>query len=228
MALSRSITSLIADEQGMILKDFLGTSTKDWAVTHMQLRYGAAPPLASDPADHPARLCYQHLLTEYDSLRKWFDNEGKLSPLIMSRYLSRNQVGPIRDGIGWDFQMNGDPEPRMLQFKGTLIACRRSAELKPVGQKLDCGSAEMGSLAKLVRSAYAARAEVHTWGTLSEGKGDDKRMVPGADLSRRWVAWRTYNFLIRFGAEDDWAWQIAKCRDVFGEVDCAQNLLGDS
>lgn len=228
MALSRSITSLIADEHNMILKEFLGVSDTEWAVKHMQLRYGAAPPLDTDSPDHPARLCYQHLLYEYNALRKWFDNEGRLSPLIMNRYLARNTVGPIRDGIGWDFQMSGDPDPRMLQFKGTLISCRRSAELKPQGQKLDCGSAELGSLSRLVRSAYSARAEIHTWNMITEGKGDAKRIVDGAVLSRRWVAFRTYNFLIRFGAEDEWAWQVAKCRDVFGDIDCPQNLLGVS
>ena len=228
MALTKSITSLVADEDGNIATDFLARSDTSWAEEHMTRRYGAPPPEEDDPPDHPARLCYDHLRSEFMAIRNgWFDDRGKLSPLLMSRHLSKAFSGPAGNGIGWDFQPNGEPEPRMLQFKGTLIGCRRAAELRLRATKRpkeDCGSAEMGGITRLVRSAFMARAEVHDWRPCTEGKGDTAVTIQGGEMARRWVSYRTFVFLLQAGAEADWAWSAARCRDAFGHADVPTSL----
>lgn len=217
MALSRSITSLVVDPLGQVTQDFLTHSQKGWADLHMQLRYGAAPPLAEDPADHPAVLCHNHLRNEYTAIRSWFDSSGKLVPLLMSKHLAKELSGPLGNGISWDFKASGDPEPLMMQFKATLIACRRTWESKANqgGKELDSGSLMMGGLARLARSAFAARAEIHNWHEITEKKVS----VTGAELARRWIATQTFVFLLRAGAQEDWAWSTSKAREVFGSID---------
>lgn len=226
MALSKSITSLITDNEERISRDFLSYSPVRWAEEHMRRRYSATPPESTDPPDHPAVLCYQHLLAEHTAVKGWFDDEGRLSPLLMSKHLARAYSGSISNGVGWDFYPNGEPNAHMLQFKGTLISCRRALELRAVkGSKLDCGSLEIGGIAKLVRSAYAARAEIHTWQPQVEGRGENKRTVTGAELARRWVSFRSFCFLLSGGAEPEWAWGVSKAQDVFGRIDMPAGTL---
>lgn len=227
MTLSKSITSMIADASGNISQSFLSYSAEQWATDHMRRRYSATPPLDEDPPDHPAVLCYHLLLSEYSAVKTWFSAQGQLSPLLMSRHLAHIYIGSLGDGFGWDFRPNGEPEPNMLQFKGTLIHCRRSLELRAGRQtKKDCGSLEIGATAKLVRSAYTARSSAHAWTSQIEGKGDAKRVVQAAELSRRWVAFRSYSFLIQAGAEEGWAWGASKCQEVFGKVDLPPTGVG--
>jgi hypothetical protein len=226
MALTKSITALITDENGMMTKEFLAMKPEDWASEHMQRRYNAAPPSVGDAPGHMARVCYEHLLHEYRSVRKWFGDDGKLSPLLMSRHLAQLSDGPVGDGMGWDFTPNGDVEPRMIQFKGTLISCQRTLELRADTQmKLDSGSLELGGIVKLVRSAYGTRAEVHTWPTQTVGKGDEAYSLSGAEVARRWVAYRTFVFLIRLGASEDWAWDSSRCRECFGPHDASRRSI---
>lgn len=225
MSLSKNITSLISDGTERILQDFLQTTPQKWADEHMQRRYSATPPKDDDPKDHFARLCHAYLMDEYRTLRGWFTEEGKLSRILMSRTIGDVMSSRIGNGIGWDFKPNGEIEPRMIQFKGTLIACTRIGELRPRDPlKLDCGSAAAGGLAKTVRDAYEVRANVHTWTPIEESRGKDKVIVSGGEMSRRWVAYRVYNFLIRAGIEDEHAWVISGCRKVFGEIEPAKGF----
>lgn len=221
MALSKSITSLIAESNGAISQSFLALKAEEWAVDHMQRRYNAAPPNPGDTEDHPAKMCFTALVNEHHIVRRWFTSEGQLSPLMMAQSLARQLAGgSIGNGYGWDFLPTGDPDPSMLQFKGMLIAMHRVLELKPRSQKLEQGGAEIGGVAKLVRSAYMTRAETHPWTAVGD--------VSAADVSRRWVSFRTYNFLVRSGVEPEWAWGMAKCRDVFGTIDCGAVLQAKS
>lgn len=223
MALSRSITALITDGTGHATTEFLGMFPEEWATTHIQLRYGAAPPSVDDPEDHIARRCFAFLVEEYKVLRSWFTDDGRLSNLLQSRFLER-RTGPIGDGIGWDFKPNGDPEPRMLQFKGTLVSCSRSAELIPARQR-NSGAIQLGGIVRLVRGAYTARAELHHWRAQMKMEKDEAGrerevvVVDGEKLGQRWVAFRTYNFMLGLGAEPTWAWDASRCRQIFGSVD---------
>lgn len=221
MALTRSITSLITDEgTGHARKDFLASNAEVWAQTHMAQRYGASAPLESDGLNHISRLCYEYLQDEYRALRGWFTDEGKLSPLLQSKFLSTRLSGPLGDGIGWDFKQNGDPEPQMLQFKGTLISATRSAELLPVDAR-NSGNMAFGGIVRLVRTAYTARAAMHSWRAIMKKapEGHEEVDVDGAELSRRWVAFRTYNFMVELGAEPVWAWEASRCKSSLGAVD---------
>lgn len=227
MTLSRSVTSLISDGQGNILRDFLQKTPEQWADEHMVRRYGAAPPRDDDSDDHFARLCYDFLVKEYKTLRGWF-TDGKLSRMMMSRAVSNHVTGCIGNGIGWDFKRDGDPEPRMLQFKGTMISACRAAELKIQDPRVaDCGSLEIGGLAKLVRAAYESRAMIHTWLTVEEGSGQNKRVVSSDTIAKRWVAFRTYNFLLRYNSDPDFAWGASRAQAVFGAIDNVANLGRD-
>lgn len=217
MAFSKSIISLISDGNGAMAKEFFATSAEQWAIDHMQRRYGAAPPAPTDMEDHPAQMCYAQLVKEHRVIRGWFTPEGQLSPLMMAQTLRRQIGGAIGNGYGWDFQTTGEPDFNMLQFKGTLIAVYRMLELKPRSLKLEQGGAEIGGIAKLVRAAYLGRAESHAW--------TDTGDLTASDVSKRWVSFRTMNFLIRSGVEPEWAWSMSKCREVFGPIDGGASLL---
>jgi hypothetical protein len=205
MALSRSILHLIADENGKIAPAFLQLRPSEWASQHMQRRYGAVVPADDVDPRHPTKLCYDFLLEEYRILRSGFDKEGTISRLLMSRSLSTQRTAPIGNGIGWDFRPDGDPEPSMLQFKGTLMACRLAADLRTHD-----GGGELGGIAKLVRAGYQARADLHIWNAVDD--------VSGADIARRWIAFQTYNFLINCRVEEMLAWSTSRCREVFGTI----------
>jgi len=211
MALNRTVLSLVSDGQGHIDAGFAATSPEEWAHAQMRLRYGHAL-LDEDDAYSFPRQCFDSLVAERKALSSWFDDCGRLSPLLQSAFLLNRFSGPVGDGIGWDFRPNGDPEPRMLLFKGTLIAVTRSSALIPAEQR-NRGNMQFGGLATMVRSAYTERAALHTW------RGDDTSGIDPADMSRRWVSHMTYTFLLRIGAEREWAWDASKCRKVFGPVD---------
>lgn len=218
MALSRSITSLITDGRGYATQEFLAISPDKWADTQMGLRYGQTK-LETDPIDHFTTLCWDYLRSEYRALRSWFQDDGKLSPLLQSKFLATKLSGPLGNGIGWDFKPNGDPEPRMLLFKGTLISAQRSAELLPKESR-NSGNMQFGGIVKIVRSAFTSRAELHSWRaqtTLADGT--DKVQYSGADMSRRWVSFRTYTFLVNVGADPVWAWEASRCKALFGPID---------
>jgi len=218
MALTRSITSLITDGKGFATKEFLVISLEQWANTQMGQRYGQTH-LETDDNTNFATLCWRYLKEEYRALRSWFQDDGKLSPLLQSKFLSTKLSGPLGNGIGWDFKPNGDPEPRMLQFKGTLISARRSAELIPQENR-NSGNMQFGGIVKIVRSAYTARSELHSWRpVILVNEGKEKVQYSGADMSRRWVSFRTYTFLIDVGADPVWAWEASRCRALFGPVD---------
>lgn len=214
MPFDTPLLKLISAKNGAVSPEFLATSAHDWAVRHMDLRYSAAPP-AQEPRegpDHPAWRCYNLLLAENAILRSWVTAEGIVSPLLMARSVGQLTTLPIGDGFGWDFKPDGTPDLRMLQFKSTLIGCRRMAAIRVTDpNKLDVGSIEVGGHSKLVRGAYQARASMMTW----QAKGQ----VTGAELARRWVAFRVFVFLIRCGMEETLAWASARCRDAFGEME---------
>jgi hypothetical protein len=218
MTFSQPILSLVCDEVGSPLVSFLTAKPDEWVAEQMRLRYAAVPPAAEDPPDHPAVLAAAYLHHERVLLKNWFV-DGKLSTMLMSRTLSRLSTGPIGNGFSCDFLADGTPDVRMLRFKGTLIAAYRSAELKPSGKRLDCGGHELSAVAKLVRSAYMTRATAHSW--TAEGS------VPGAELAKRWIAFRTHSFLVRFGAEDNWAWNLSGANKVFGPVDLTAAQAGE-
>lgn len=218
MALTRSLMALITDGTGHATTEFLGHSPDSWATAHIQRRYGAAPPSEEDPPDHIAHQCFEFLRDEYRILRGWFTEDGTLSPLLQSRFLDQ-KIGPLRDGIGWDFRPNGDPEPRMLQFKGTLISCARSAALIPP-ERRNSGVIQLGGIVRLVRGAYTARAELHPWRAIYKEEGGHEVLVwDGEQLAQRWAAMRSYTFMVRLGADPSWAWEACRCKQLFGDVD---------
>lgn len=222
MALTQSITSLITDGRDYATQEFLSTTPDQWANKHMAERYGQTC-LIKDGYNHFAMLCWDHLKEEYRSLRSWFTDEGKLSPLLQSKFVSMKLSGPVGLGIGWDFKPNGDAEPRMLQFKGTLISAIRAAEIIPPESK-NSGSSYFGGIAKIIRAGYTARAEIHSWRShmeIIENKETVK--YSGADLSRRWVAFRTFTMLVQIGAESNWAWEASRAKALFGCIDEERN-----
>ena len=211
MALSKSVLALITDGRGYITKEFLAARPAEWAREHMARRYGGVQVLDTDPADHFAHLCFRYLLGEYHTLRSWFTEDGKFSSLLHGRFIGSLGQRALGNGIGWDFRSDGDSELRMLQFKGTLVNAQRAAELLGPDQRT-ASSLQFAAIARLIRSAYVARAELHNWRPV-----DDK--ISGEDLAKRWVAHRTYTFLTGLGAEPVWAWDISLCRRVFGPID---------
>lgn len=215
MPLTRSITSLITDGCGLATNEFLTMSPDQWATQHMAQRYGHTRH-DYDPPQHFASLCYAYLVEEHAILRNWFQ-DNKLSSLLQSKFLqTQPQLG---DGIGWDFKPNGDPELLMIQFKTQLISAYRSLESIPLPDR-NSGSPAFSGIRMMVRSAYESRARLHAWrpqtGVSIAG---EKVMIPGSDMSRRWVAYQTLVFLIKAGLEPSWVWEASKCRGVFGPAD---------
>lgn len=215
MAATRSILALITDNAGGATKDFLLKTPEQWANEQMNQRYtqGVMP---DDRVDSFPHFCFVHLLEEYAAMRAWFDDAGKLNPMLQSASLVNRLSGPIGDGIGWDWKQNGDPEHRMRMFKGMLIAVCRTAALIPFSDR-NSGNMQFGGLATLIRSAYTERASIHRWNGI-DGKGDTPA-ISGADLSRRWVAHMSYTFLINLMADRKWAWDVSKCKAIFGPID---------
>lgn len=217
---NRNIDSLVADRNGIALKNFLATTQEEWAAKHMALRYNAAVPAAGeDPGTFPSR-CYNHLKSEYAQLRAWFtEPEYKLSALLQSKFLSAQFNGPLGDGFGWDFRRDGDTEPRMLQFKSTLIACYRQMEMLPRSDRT-ISNVSVSGIARLVVGAYRSRAEIHMWRSVERRKDDKVILVcSGEELARRWVAFRTHAYLGSLGLDPAWSWAVSGCQKIFGVID---------
>lgn len=221
MAFAKNINTLISNpSNGLALKDFLTVSQEDWASTHMALRYNAAPPTDNDEPGSFVHRCYSHLCSEHAQLRAWFtEPDLKLSMLLQSKFLSFQFAGPLDDGFGWDFRRDGDPEPRMLRFKSILISCQRQLQLFPRRER-GPGNGCVSGIARLVRGAFMARAEINMWRAI-ERRRDDKVevQVSGEELSRRWVAFRTMAFLTGMGLDAGWSWSTSGCHKIFGPVD---------
>lgn len=221
MAFAKNINALISNPtNGIALKTFLATTQDEWADRHMMLRYNAAPPTDHDEPGSFVHQCYNHLNSEYAQLRAWFtEPDFKLSILLQSKFLSSQFNGPLDDGFGWDFARDGDPEPRMIQFKSILISCQRQLKMFPVRQR-NAGNGAVGGIARLVRSAYVARSEINLWRAI-ERRRDDKVdvVVSGEELAKRWVAFRTMAFLVSMGLDASWAWNISGCLKTIGAVD---------
>jgi hypothetical protein len=218
MALTISVLNLITDGNGTATKEFLVKSPEAWASEQIIVRYGQTI-LPSDSPGCFAKQCWNFLREEYIALRSWFSDDGTLSPLLQSKFLSTRLSGPLNTGISWDFKTDGQPEPRALLFKGTLIAAQRAAELIPAASKTS-GCMQFGGISKIVRSAYTSRAELHLWCPQTiMGEGANKITYSGAEMSRRWVSFRSYNFLIGIGGEQVWAWDSSHCRSLFGPID---------
>lgn len=221
MAFTKNINTLIADPAtGIARKDFLATTQIEWANAHMVLRYNAAPPTEHDEPDSFVHRCYRHLLGEYTHLRAWFtEPDFKLSLLLQSKFLSSQFSGPMEDGFGWDFGRDGDPEPRMIQFKSLLISCQRQIQMIPRCQR-DHGNGAISGIARIVRGAFASRAETNMWRGIERRKdGKVEVVLSGEELAKRWVAFRTMAFLVGAGFDAWWAWSISGCHKVLGPVD---------
>lgn len=216
MPLSLNINTLIADADGLALKEFLKTPDTKWAANAMLRRYGQAPP--DHEVDLPtswASRCFDHLVAENRILRGWFTDSGKLSPLLQAPFLAQLRAAPMRDGLGWDFKLNGDGEPEMQQFKGTLIYIERCALAMPLADR-DMGNLRFAAFLRLARAAYESRAALHPWRPAVQGT---KVLYDGAELAKRWVAMRVHSFMVQLGADPYAAWEGSKCRVVFGPVD---------
>lgn len=228
MAISLPIAALIADNDGLMLQVFVSSTPESWAHDHFLRRYGQAPPTADEMAN-PLSLsakCYRALLEEHSVLRGWFTPEGKLSPLQMAPFLASLRSKPVADGFGWDFTTAGDAQPLMQQFKGQLIFCQRSALEVPATNRTQ-HNLQFAGVMRLVRSAYSGRAELHTWRPrLKRKDGREVVELTGAEVARRWVAFRSFVFMVQVGCDPFTSWLSCKCHDVFGHVDedLAQSL----
>lgn len=224
MAFTKNLTSLIADSKTIALKDFLATTQEAWADEHMVRRYNAAPPSEHDDEESFPRKCHDHLKSEYHKLRAWFtEPDFKLSALLQSKCLSYQFSGALNDGFGWDFRRDGDPEPRMLQFKSMLISCQRQLKVLPSRDRIT-GNPSVAAIARLVRGAYQARAEIHLWRPNERRKDDKVELVySGEELAKRWVAFRTLAFLTNLGLDPGWSWSISGSQKIFGAVDDGQS-----
>lgn len=216
------ITTLIASADGTIRPDFAASSPDDWAASQMFKRYNQVVSDSDGPGDFP-RICFEKLRDERVSLSTWFNEaDGKLSPTLQSVFMVNRLAGPIDDGIGWDFRPDGSPEQRMLVFKGTLLAVWRAAGLIAPKDRT-VGNMQFGGLATLVKSAYTERAKLHTWrGYQPE---NDPRRFTGLEMSHRWVAHRSFLFLLRMGAPERWAWEISGSLKAFGPFEEKKGLL---
>lgn len=216
MAFAGSITSQITDGKNHVTTEFLGMKPTDWADKHMVLRYRQAM-LDSDESTHFARRCWRNLCDEYTALRSWFTEDGAFSPLLHSRFLQMKLSGPIGDGIGWDFKPNGDPHPSMLQFKCQMICALRMIDLIPAEDRKS-GNAQFATALGAIRSAHMARASIHSWRPQKHSERD----VTGAEMSRRWVAFQTFLYMQRAGADPGWSWEASRCFTDMGPVDEAR------
>ncbi len=213
MSIPGSITTQITDGKNHVTTEFLAMSPEQWADKHMVLRY-RQPALDTDGPDHFARRCWKMLCDEYAALRGWFTEEGVFSPLLHSRFLQMKLSGPIGDGIGWDFRPNGDPHPAMLQFKCQMICALRMIDLIPVDDRKS-GNAQFATALGAIRSAHMARASIHSW----RPQPHSGKEIPGAEMSRRWVSFQTFTYMMRAGADPNWAWQASRCLTEMGPVD---------
>ena len=223
MALTKSLFDLTATPCGGISKEFMAHTPTSWAQEHMYRRYGHAVPREGEGVNHPARLCFNHLMEEHRTIMSWFP-QGVLSQLLMGRHMAGTKKGPLGAGYSWDFRANGDVEPAMLQFKAAMISATRAMEALPPKHRVP-ENLTVSSMANLVRDAARTRANAHDWRSVekvdrvSDEEAATKLVLTGADLCSRWVALRTYNFLIDWIDDRGWCWIVSKCGTTFGPVD---------
>jgi hypothetical protein len=220
MALTKSIVALITDGNGQARTDFMLKSPEQWANEQMALRYNTNIADTDLDGEFPY-ICWEHLKEEHEILRQWFTDDGKLNLTLQSASIINRLSGPIGDGMGWDFKANGDPEVRMVYFKSTLIAAARAAALIPYKNRDDANQ-QFSGIAKLVHGAYSMRSEIHRW----RGFEYNKVNYTPAEVSHRWVAMQTYNFLVRLGVpRPARLWSLSKCNTVFGAFDEPTDLI---
>lgn len=220
MPFSKNLLSIISDNQGIALKDFLGETPESWAARHMALRYSAAPPLEGEGPSHVAVRCYNRLKAEYQTIRAWFtEPDYKLSVLLQSKSLANQFSGVLGDGLGWDWQRDSEPDVRIMQFKGTLIAAQRQFGLMPENRRAEM-SPHVSAVCRSIKSAYILRSEVHLWRPVERRKDDAIELVhSGAELADRWAKFQTFVFLIRLGLNEQYCWDVSGCRKSLGLID---------
>jgi hypothetical protein len=130
-----------------------------------------------------------------------------MSPLLIGQSTARNQKPALGDGITFDFDADLQIDQRVIQFKLHLLAVTEMIKALP-----DRSASTLAPLAKVIKAAYQARAEAHSWRNIPNG-------LSGAELASRWVAHRTYVYLLSIGAEADWAWGTSGAASVLGPVD---------
>jgi hypothetical protein len=202
-----------------IRADFLQTTPIQWADSHMALRYQVSPPNKDEGPDHPARLCHAYLQEEYRDLRSCIMSDGSFSTLLLGRIYATQQKRPVGNGIGWDFTSGGDVEPRMLSFKLALITSRRSVDGLPKTDVGWSGHAMIGGACKTLRAGLQMRAAIEQWPNVNEKRNGQSIQVSGGELSRRWIVFQTYNFLISCGIDAGLAWSMSRAPEVFGAID---------
>lgn len=213
------LSQLIADPTGKILLSFLKTRPDEWATRQMEARYRVLPPAEDEVGDHPARICYDLLCLEYQSLRGCFDREGMLMPLCLSRLCMSQCNKPIAEGYGWDFKADGTPNVAVVAFKSTMISCSRITYQKPISRHGQTSDAS--GLARMVRSAHFTRAESYSFEPVKyavRGESGKKELceLTGGEAAKRWVSMRTMVFLIQQGYSAQVAWETSKCLETFG------------
>jgi hypothetical protein len=223
MSFTRPVTSLIASPDGTALTAFLTASPEQWAADQMNMRYRQAPPSIEEMADSRswAVRCYEHLKVEYKTLRGWFTPENKLSPLLIAPFQATLKSQPAKDGLGWDFKASLDGDVNMQHFKSTLIYAYRAATELPVSNRTN-GNVQFSGLMRIVRAAYGARAESQAWKPILKHDPAAGRQVvttSAEELSKRWVAFRTFCFMVQVGCDPYASWQACKCQQAFGPVD---------
>lgn len=216
--MDRTILALITDGSGRISREFTMAAPEAWATEQMRHRYSQIAPRKGDSRTGTAALCFDYLVSEYKVMRTWFDSEGKLSPLLQSKTLSRVQPNKLGNGIGWDWRASGDLHTEMVQFKSTLIAAERAASIVR-GQSND-GNAELllSGVARMIRAAYQIRADAHVW-RAADRKDETGKVYDGGTLAARWVAFQTFNSLRALGGSAEWSWNTSQCNTVFGPTD---------
>ena len=220
MALNKSIVDIITDENGVAKNEFLLMKPEEWATQQMLYRYSTALSESDKERDFP-HLCWDHLKDEYDIIRQWFTEDGRLHMTLQNASIINRLSGPIGDGMGWDFKASGEPEIRMVFFKTQLMAAARSAAMIPFKNR-DDGNQQFAAITKTIHSAYSLRAEIHRW----RGVDDGGRYYTPADISHRWVAMQTYNFILGLGVPRPARhWNPSRCRSVFGPFDETTDLI---
>ena len=222
MAISRPFHALIADPDGHALTAFLQSSPADWATNAMLTRYGQPAPDEAELDDSVsvAAKCYRALLAEYHTAREWFTDDGVLSPLLQAPWTAKLMSAPIADGLGWDFRPDGTAEPELQQFKGQLIFSQRSAKSLPFRDR-HVGNLQFAGLMRLIRAAYTSRAKLHTWKPIlrKDPAGAQVVAVPADALAHRWIAFRTFSFLVQIGCDPYTSWYASKAHQALGPVD---------
>jgi hypothetical protein len=204
MPFSQPILRLISDSSGSARTDFLQCPAADWAERNMRLRYGACGPEEGEPATSFVSKCWAHLLEEHRTLRTWFTDDGKLSTLLQTKFNPFRSTGPLGDGVGWDFDGNGDPLSGMVSFKTMLLSAWRLADAV-ARKRRNASDMQFATALRLVRTGYTTRAGIHTWRDTA--------------LAQRWIAYQTLTFLLAFDADPSWAWDAAKMKTWFGPTD---------